>query len=261
MNTITKLPFLAILSTVAVLGSEALAQESKQATPANIAADPVVSLDFTGGSLADFAAALRKAGNDINIVMPEIAAKVELPALTLSKATVESALRSIGAITSEDTRVRVETLRSVKGTPVYAVSVQIRNRRSTGGGPVTTQMPAPNQEASPLRVSVFSLKFLTDTVPGDSEADGLTMKPETILTAIDTGLGVRVGGSKPEFKYHEDSGLLFTQGNARQIGLVQNIIQSMESDIRRLRDATKMEEMNKRNEAARQKSGGASTGR
>jgi len=268
----TRILALGLLTTVAFLGTDLAGQQDpskNQSRRQQITADPVVTLEFSGGSLADFAAALRKAGEDINIVLPASAAKVELPALTLSQATVESALKSIGAITSEDMQVRVETLRSPNGKPVYAVNVRERPSRSAGAatsGPVTQAGPFQN---SLTQVSVFSLKFLTETVPGDITGEGLTMKPETILTAIDTGLGIqnRTGGPKSEFKYHEDSGLLFLEGTNQEINLVHNILNNMQDDMRRLREAGQREEQRKQQQkqveenAKRNQKGPGATGR
>ena len=240
---------LGLLTLGALPGADLMAQDpaaqnsSKARSQTN--ADPVVSLEFAGGSLAKFAAALRKAGDDVNIVMPALAAEVDLPALALSQTTVESALKSIDAVIGDDFRIRVKTLRSQVGKPVYAVSVHLlRSQRKVSGA--STQVAGANNSAT--SVDVLSLKFLTSTVPGDVETSGQTMKAETILTAVDTGLGIHPGVTKPEFRYHEDSGLLFINGLSRDLGLVRAIIQNLEIDVRRLREANKMQAARKQAE-------------
>lgn len=198
--------------------------------------DPVISLEFAGGSLAEFAAALRKAGEGVNIVMPALAAEVDLPALALSQTTVESALKSIDAVIGEDFNIRVKTLRSAIGKPVYAVSVYSLRKQRAG---TSTQAAQAN---SSMRVVVLSLKFLTSTLPGDppDHRYGLTRKAETILSAVDTGLGIHSGTTKPEFRYHEESGLLFIKGSTRELSLVREIIHNLENDVRRLREASRV---------------------
>ncbi len=200
--------------------------------------DPVISLEFAGGSLAEFAAALRKAGEGVNIVMPALAAEVDLPALALSQTTVESALKSIDAVIGEDFNIRVKTLRSAIGKPVYAVSVHKRNTRKSGASTQVVQMG--QMENDKTRVAVLSLKFLTSIVPGDIEDAALIRKAETILSAVDTGLGIHSGTTKPEFRYHEDSGLLFIKGSSRELNLVLEIVRNLENDVRRLREASKL---------------------
>jgi len=230
------------LSVRGLAAQEAGAQQAKKVS--SQANDPVVSLDFAGGSLAKFAAALREVGDDVNIVLPSLATEVDLPALVLSRASVESALKSIGSIASEDFRVEVATLRSALGKPVYAVSVRPTSNKRTAA---TT----PNTQANdqPTRVDVFSLKFLTSTVPGDIGDGAVTIKPETILTAVDTGLGIGSGASEPVIRYHQDSGLLFIKGTGLEIALVRQILRNMENDVRRLREASKLEAVMQKKQA------------
>lgn len=224
---------LAALSATHLAAQDPEAQDPAVEKSSQTWSDPVISLEFAGGSLAKFAAALRKVGDDVNIVMPKVAEEVELPSLTLSQATVESALNSIAAVVSDDFRIRVKTLRSQFGKPVYAVSVvTLRSRKKSGASNQAEQANSGN------RVEVVSLKYLTDTVPGDGDARGLTLKAETILTAVDTGFGIRAGASKPELRYHQDSGLLFVKGLARELDLVKEVIGNLENDLRRLRRAS-----------------------
>jgi hypothetical protein len=185
----------------------------------------LISLEFAGGSLNQFAASLRKAGTNVNIVMPELASEVPVPALRLTQTTVESALRAVGQMTTQAFRIDVEVMRrSPLESPVYSVAVM--------------DLRPPEQKAPPQReIAVFSLQELTRTMPGDPDDEGLSISADTILTAIDAGLdlGETSRRDKVGIRYHEDSGLLFIRGTREEIRLVEAALQHLRNDLERRR--------------------------
>jgi hypothetical protein len=79
----------------------------------------------------------------------------------------------------------------------------------------------------PKSVRVFSLRSLT------SGSDAL--KPETVLTAIDTALGLQRAdgeGEPASIKLHAESGLLVVHGDPAQIDAVEQVLSAMEKDSR-----------------------------
>jgi len=71
---------------------------------------------------------------------------------------------------------------------------------------------------------VFSLRYLT-------RGTGDTLKTQTILMAIDTGLAIEGVGSRAKIKYHEDSGLLFVRGTSEHLRLVTSVLDELRRDV------------------------------
>jgi hypothetical protein len=188
--------------------------------------EQTVTVSFSGGTLADFVAAVRGAGNGLNILAPSEASKVgPLPAITLVNAPVSSALEAVTTIVDRSRfDVVVHTMRN--GPPnqtVYSVRVSV----------------APSAEPRPLeprQVKVFSLRGLTDS-PG-KKAEGTMLPTQTVLTAIDTGLALATEeGDTPVLKYHTDSGLLFVRGTAAQLAVVAQTLEQLHNDLLHLQAA------------------------
>jgi len=208
---------------------------AKSTTPSH-----TISVDFRGGTLADYVRALREAGPTVNIVAPESAARVKLPPIVLRETSIEAALRAATFVVEPGTalgiNVSVGSLPNVGpiGEPVFSVAVQQNNATGPAVGPAGM--------ASPQAVRVFSLRGLVP--PAGAAADGVSyLEVKTILTAIDTGLGVaatqeqeQTGASdKAVLRLHEDSGLLFVAGNIAQLRLVEEVLSNLSHEVRAAR--------------------------
>lgn len=211
-------PLLLVLAAGAILGAP-----STPAQDQGPAQGLVISIDFDGGSLADLIAEIRAAGPNINILIPPDAAEVRVPSLSLKEVTVATALRAISDVASNQTvNVATSVQQSGPGQPVFAMRVDL-DRSS----------PRPTSQY----VAVYSIKALTEAMPGDPETVRINLSAETILTAIDTGLDVGETGGEPEIRYHEESGLVFVRANTLQHGLIRDVIQNMDRDQQRRRQA------------------------
>ena len=78
------------------------------------------------------------------------------------------------------------------------------------------------------QLRVFSLRGLI-TAPAD-QPDSMVMNVDTVLTAIDTGLGVSEE-RKATIRFHKDSGLIFVRGTNMQVELVRGILGQLENDV------------------------------
>lgn len=204
-----------------------------------------VSVDFRGGTLTEFAASLRSAGDNVNIVVPENASKVKIPALVLRQTSVEAALKAVTQVVEPTVRLSVDVSVGnvpnvgIVGEPVYSVRVSLQ--RDSPGAVTTAGMG--NQRT----VRVFSLRNLTKPMPGEA-SDAALSNVKTILTAIDTGLAVagmreelEVGeaDTKALVRFHEDSDLLFVAGTHTQLRLVEEVLSNLERDAQTIRNAMK----------------------
>jgi hypothetical protein len=183
-------------------------------------------VEWSGGSLADFLAYLQKLP-DINIIVQGDATKVKMGEIRLNQVTLPTALSAVGAVIDVSAAsMSVTPLGSGIGRKVYVVCV-------------FPNKPASPAAGDPTEFRVFSLKNLTEPMPGDPDNSGLTMKSDTVLTAIDTALAV---GGEPEqrkavVKYHTDSGLLFVRGTDVQLALIAQVLDRMEESVRMRRAA------------------------
>lgn len=228
------------LSLFLALGAPA--QETGGPTPEHY----VLSLDFPGGSLQQLVEALRGAGKNVNIVVPTIASNVTIPPMVLRRTTVEAALRAAAQVLDSsyeaaiDMNVGTAPNFGPVGEPVY--TVQIRESRRARGGQTTVTT---THGEAPRGVRVFSLRALTKPSPG---GDQPITDVKTVLTAIDTGLGVAalqeapdsgVPAEKAVVRLHEDSSLLFVAGTQAQIRIVDEVLSNLMLDAKMTRAAAK----------------------
>lgn len=185
----------------------------------------IVTIDFPGGTLAQLVDALRPFASRLNILIPPEAKQVELPGIQLRQVDPMTALKAIETLV-DDRGDYVLDVQRLGGERHDVLTVRVRERR-------TRQEP-------PAQVRVFSLRWLTTALPTEKSADSAVLSPDTILTAIDTGLGM-VGGSKPVLRYHADSGLLFVQGGPQHVDVVQQVLVSLQEDLARRRKAASAE--------------------
>jgi hypothetical protein len=186
-----------------------------------------ISIDFRGGSLEQFVDAICRAGKNINILLSSAGSKINLPPMKLHNAGVEAALQAAGQIVTSDYRIQVRPYHSGVGEPVYSVAVQEISQVVTQAG------FAPSSR----QVRVFSLKVITEPIPAAGDAPGSHIKVETVLTAIDTGLSVlstERADPAAKVRFHVDSGLLFVEGNAAQLSLVEQVLSNLTNDVRRM---------------------------
>lgn len=219
-------PFLA-----AVLMFGTIAAQDPGIPPADANANFRISVSFAGGSLTEYATALTKAGQNVNIVLSDLAKEVRLPAMSLRNTSVEAALRAVCALPMDafdlDFVVHVgqaQTAAGPRGDPIY--QVRVRDLRQKGE----------KAAAAPRRVRVFSLHELTTAQPDANAQPPIAVA--TLVTAIDTGLSLLAettpsnGQAEPKalVRFHEESNLLFAAGSAWQLDVIEQVLARLEFD-------------------------------
>src|SRR5688572_20662811 len=123
-------------------------------------AEITVSVVFRGGTLAEYASALRAAAEGVNILVPEQAGEVRVPPITLKNTTVYAALDALSDLVGADHQVKVRMIMTPAQTaPVYTMAVaRYRAPQMPGNMPGMTA-----QAGQDVRmVRVFSLRSLAD---------------------------------------------------------------------------------------------------
>ena len=183
---------------------------------------PTLDVNFKGGTLLDLVDLLRAQNDMINIVAPELAARVPVPPMQLHSVTAEAALRAAATVVDKPFDLNVQPIVEKTGGSVLALRVQERTTRTTA---TTVGFTSPDE----TRVEVFSLRAITKALP--NEPDGIVHRTATVLTAIDTGLGFVQAPAKPSIKFHEDSGLLFVSATIEQLQVVSSVLNQLERSV------------------------------
>jgi hypothetical protein len=222
------LRFLAVPSVTLALALAATAQPEAQAgspapgsapavqptgRPAKVAerpADPLVDVDFGGGTFGEFAQLLQSSLKPApNIVlMPEIET-ARIGKLSLKQITVISALRAaVTAAEEPDVSRRWEvTTDAISGqNALYRVGIDYN--RFPQPTP-SARVPARVLEVFPVRESLGS--------------------PETMLSAIEGAVGMLDDRNPPKISFHPESGLLFVSGTRAHIEAVIAVMEAMEN--------------------------------
>ncbi len=187
-SSVTRSLLLATALLASLLVDTATAQESAQQVEQN-PFDKPVSVEFAGGSVAQYVDVIRQAAPGINIVITGSAADYAVPEIQLKQVPAIVALECLNRATSEQIFVEY---------PDYIAYVQ-------------------NQDQSTTNVRVINVKQLLNAI---DKAD--------LLTAIEVGLEMQDKPSlKVDLKLHEETGLLFVKGLENQTSLIEEIVNQM----------------------------------
>ena len=160
------------------------------------ASEQIVSLQFSGGSVAEYVAELRTEAPAFNVVVTNDAANLPLPAIELQNV---SALAAFNCIELAGTGELV-----VEGEMDEEIFFVRRN--------VSTRP----------RVAVSNVQRLLQD-----------RGEEDLLSAIEIGLRMFQGTEvRPdvELKLHRETGLLFSKGTDEEIELIEEIVRAMDGD-------------------------------
>lgn len=220
--------------------SPAAAPASKQ--PAPPAADDAgnVSLEFAGGTLADFCDQLRRLELRPNIIVAPLAAEAKLPAMSLRGAGLEEALSAACAVAASEVRIGLKGFHGA-GEPVFTI-LATPPEGAALAAPATgdayrlydSRLRNPSSPRSEV-TRVFSLNALL------AGFEGVALPVETILTALEVALDAEhaqelhakglAPASAAKLRFHKDSGLLIVRGNMEQLALATEALACLEADL------------------------------
>jgi hypothetical protein len=205
-----------VAAALAAGGAQQKGQEN-QAGQNEEQVQPVISLEFPGGPLADFVEAVRKSGKDVNVLLmtPE-AGKISLPPVRLKSVSVDAALAVLHncEFRWDDTTVAldVEPFGPRSQGAVYRITANRIDRKSGG----------------PTEVHVWTV--------ADLLIKGLTA--EEILTAVETAIEL-YGGKSPaaQIRFHEATGLLVGSGTGDQLAAIDRVVRELREGVERVGQA------------------------
>jgi type II secretory pathway component GspD/PulD (secretin) len=191
-----------------------------------------LSLQFRGGTLAEYVRAVEQAGRGpepVNIVVSGPAEQVRLAPIAVREVDVATALRLAVNMsrTQEGILVNYEELAGAFA-PVHHVSVIMHPR------PIASRV---RQETE-----VFSLRELLRA----------EMPPQTVLSAVEAALRVDEEAAEPVLRFHEPSGLLIVRGSAPQVRTVAQVVAQLTATAQEMHRERQRREINAAIEERRQ---------
>ncbi len=193
-----------------VIGTGALAVDAGQDDESSIFGKPytekLISVEFEGGTVAQYIVALEKVAGPINIVVPEDAAEIPLPAIGLNNATVSAAIELL------NTRVPGDG---------YAMILQVEKIRPFDAREQPTyrmQLDRYGRERKPQEeTQVWSAAQLLAT----------HFKSADVLAAIEAALDVSNLSTKAEIRFHEATGLIIARGVDAQLSIIDDVLDQL----------------------------------
>lgn len=203
-----------------------------------------VSLEFPGGTLDQYARALRATAGEspVNILYSREVGEIEVPPVSLKQASVYGAMQSLMRIaaTKQGQSLVVETQAGV-------ITVAVSNMYNA------TSVFRSNEAERPM-LEVMSIRDLLESADPQAK-EGTTLPADTVLTAVTQALEMMSKDNlkAPTIKYHKESGLLLVSGSPNQVHVVNQALSAMRSDLAqrqeqgmRLREAEMAKERSKR---------------
>lgn len=179
------------------------------------------SVDFAGGTIAEFLKAVEVArgGKAVNVVATE-ADDIMVDPLKLTNVSLESAMEAMqyAAKTASGHPVSVGDFGGGDGEKVYALRTQGAVRGP--GGLLRSE------------TTVLSLNEVTRPAWANGGPEGIPV--ETVLTAVETAIMMagQDGQKPPTMRFHRESGLLILKGTPDQLATARQVVESLSVDMR-----------------------------
>lgn len=189
---------------------------------------PIINLEFPGGTLREYIAAVQRAAGQetVNVLVPAEAANLPLPPISMKQVSARTALEALRWAFPQRSP-HVVRIVPVGGpgsvSPTFAVEYVPTGIVSASGA-----TPPPD------RVDVLSIRDLIDPADG-----GAGLPVEALLTSVEAALALNGTDRKPELRFHEASGLLIVRGTVDQIDIVRDLVDEIQADTKRRRVAAR----------------------
>ncbi|MCI0353370.1 MAG: hypothetical protein L0Y44_10850 [Phycisphaerales bacterium] len=221
-----KFPALAVGFCSLSLMIPALAQDKAPSPPPGRQDRPapnqidLINLDFPGGTVPQYIQAIRKASDDVNIVVLVDFSNVSMPPVQLRDVDPWSALLVLDSIPSYQggRTVKIDVSNSFQQRADFVAG----NERPvfTVNGVVTSG----GSRNDPTESAVLEI----------SELLGGEVKDADVLTAVQTALELLPDDLEPaKIKFHEATGLLIVHGHPEQVRSVKNVISQLQERMSR----------------------------
>ncbi len=236
-NRFSAVLLLAMLCTPSLLAQETKPNPAPATKPTPVFNSPAsstrvapevgyISLDFPGGTVAQYVDALRTAAGPgpANIMVDSEAAPLKVPAARLSRTSLENSLlvmeRTVSGTNDRHANVGIHLERLYPNSPDAAPIFVVQASYPLGHGD-----PPPSRT-----MVVLSLNPIVG-LPGTKSEQKVDAK--AVLSAVEAAVMVAETATKdaPTMKFHETSGLLFVRGTPAQLRAAEDVINQLRKDV------------------------------
>lgn len=227
MNPRTLLAAVATAATLALTNpTPTLAQEGGMGSVARSERE-LISVDFKGGSLADFIAQIRQAAGPmpVNIIYPPEFAELRLPPMQFEQVCLDSALeiaayiseyRTISMPDGREAGWEVEQLPGGRGTSVFVINAWAED------------IPQEHEHDDEEHEEHFERATIVQSLAGLIAGED-AMSADAVLSSIQIALDMVEQGDA-DLRFHEDTGLLFAR-------VTEDQHYALEQTVRRLSES------------------------
>lgn len=213
-------PFIALWLDAAILGQAAPLASALHAAPAAVApADesPLFNFDFPGGTLRAYVAALQKVTPNVNLVVPNEAADLPMPQLSLKQIDLLTALTLIEGQQQGPSGTTTVQLEAVNG----GESEAMRTYRVQVNGPPAART-----------ANDVVIESLADIIAAGVNANAA-------ISAIEAGTTVALGdrAATMEISFHEPTSLLMARGPTDGCAAAVRVVNSLRTAARPTKSA------------------------
>jgi len=206
--------------------------------------DGMVTLDFPGGSLADFVAHAREASGDrpVNILYPPEFGELELPPVELERVHLSTALRVLQNIgehrpmrmpDGREAGWEVDIIGGGSGAPVYSILVWADEDEHWE--------EEEEHEEEPERFTI--VQSLASLIAGEH-----ALGADAVLSSIQVALEM-TGQGEADLRFHEDTALLFARVTGEQEEAIDDAVDRLNQSALHLRRAQDSSQINRLLEA------------
>ncbi len=171
----------------------------------------LLSLRFPGGTALEYAAAVRRAAGDLNVVIAPEAEEVQMPPVELTRVTAAAALDLLDGRThtADERRVELHVRPGHVYDPLERATYQVI--AEVAGRP-------PRSRA---HVCVWTMSRLLES---DVPSTG-------VLAAVEMALDVVGSKTKMDVRFHEDTGLLIATGDEAQLKAIDQVVGRLNDSV------------------------------
>lgn len=176
----------------------------------NINDAELISVDFPGGTVAEYVAALTKAAGSMNVLISPEAAEFSMPAVKLTKVTVSSAIDLVEGQWTEnrDPTVYLDvdhvTQYDSREQRTYRINAKLNIRRS--------------QVREKIQSRVWSISHLIKDDVFDSNL---------VLAAVEMAIEITKSLNKVDMRFHEATSLLIASGSKTQLDAIEGVLDAL----------------------------------
>lgn len=187
--------------------------------------NPIVSIDFPGGTVKAYVDAIRKAAapQPVNVILSQEAAEATIAPISLKTVALDTALLAIqpaaGAASGSwnITRINPRTQEAPVTAAAPAFSIELFPRARAAG------------PTAPVSVEVFSIAALIRPTTG---------KPtpvQTVLAAVQAAVDLQTDrGARANVKFHEESALVIVRGTDADHRAVRQVLEQLTDEQQQL---------------------------